>query len=244
MKIELRGVLKSYRSVRALDHVSLEIDPGQIVSLLGPNGAGKTTLIRCIAGIAAPDKGGLYLDDQEFRRNRMDLRRRMHVLPDFPLLFWDQSVLRNVAIVLKLFDADRTGAEEKVLELMRDFDLLPLALRPVRSLSRGQAYKTGLVSMLAADPDIWLLDEPFASGMDPDGINAFKKHARAAAARGRTILYSTQLLDVAERFSDRVCVIHKGEVRAFDTLQALRERSTDKGNVLEELFRQLRESKN
>jgi ABC-type multidrug transport system ATPase subunit len=59
MKIELRGVLKSYRSVRALDHVSLQIDPGQIVSLLGPNGAGKTTLIRCLAGIAAPDKGGI-----------------------------------------------------------------------------------------------------------------------------------------------------------------------------------------
>jgi ABC-type Fe3+/spermidine/putrescine transport system ATPase subunit len=65
MKIELRGVLKSYRSVHALDHVSLQIDPGQIVSLLGPNGAGKTTLIRCLAGIAAPDKGGIFFDDQE-----------------------------------------------------------------------------------------------------------------------------------------------------------------------------------
>lgn len=242
MKIELRGVLKTYNSARALDRVSLEIEPGQIVSLLGPNGAGKTTLIRCLAGIAAPDKGGVYLDDQEFRRDRMDLRRRLHLLPDAPFLFWDQSVVRNVAIVLRLFEADGPGAEQRVLELLRDFDLLPLALRPVHSLSRGQAYKCGLVSLLAADPEVWLLDEPFASGMDPHGIDAFKRHARAAAGRGRTILYSTQLLDVAERFSDRVCVIHRGEVRAFDRLEDLRERARDKDNVLMELFRELRET--
>ncbi len=241
MKIELRGVLKTYRSVRALDRVSLEIEPGQILSLLGPNGAGKTTFIRCLAGIAAPDRGAVYFDEQEFRRDRMDLRRRMHILPDFPLLFWEQSVIRNIAIVLRLFGADGAGAEERVLELLRDFDLLPLALRPVVSLSRGQAYKTGLVAMLAADPEVWLLDEPFAAGMDPHGIDAFKQRARAAAGRGRTIIYSTQLLDVAERFSDRVCVIHKGEIRAFDTLQKLGERSQSKGNVLEEIFRQLRE---
>lgn len=242
MKIELRGVLKNYHSTRALDHVSLEIEPGQIISLLGPNGAGKTTLIRCLAGIAAPDKGGMYFDDQEFRRDRLDLRRRMYLLPDFPLLFWEQSVVRNIAITLRLYEADGDGAERRVLELLRDFDLLPLALRPANSLSRGQAYKCGLVGLLAADPEVWLLDEPFASGMDPHGIDAFKRHARAAAGRGRTILYSTQLLDVAERFSDRVCVIHRGEVRAFDRLEDLRQRARDKDNVLLELFRELRET--
>src|SRR5437867_3402448 len=242
MRIELRGVLKSYGSTRALDHISLQIEPGQIVSLLGPNGAGKTTLIRCLAGIAAPDKGAVYFDEQEFRRDRLELRRRLHLLPDFPFHFWEQSVARNIAIVLRLFDADGNGAENRVLELLRDFDLLPLALRPVGSLSRGQAYKAALVAMLAADREVWLLDEPFASGMDPHGIDAFKRHARAAASRGRTILYSTQLLDVAERFSDRVCVIHRGEVRAFDTLDQLRQQASDKHNVLEEMFRQLRES--
>jgi ABC-type multidrug transport system ATPase subunit len=241
MEIQVQGLLKTYNSVRALDRVSLDIHPGQIVSLLGPNGAGKTTLLRCLAGIAAPDEGKVYFDDQPFRRDRLDLRRRMHILPDFPFLFWDQSVVRNVAIVLRLFEADRPGAEERVLELLRDFDLLPLVLRPGNSLSRGQAYKTALTALIAADPEVWLLDEPFASGMDPHGIDALKRHARSAAARGRTILYSTQLLDVAERFSDRVCVIHKGEIRAFDTLVRLREQARDKDNVLEEIFRRLRE---
>jgi ABC-2 type transport system ATP-binding protein len=241
MEIRVHGVLKTYNSVRALDRVSLDIGAGQIVSLLGPNGAGKTTLLRCLAGIVAPDQGEVYFDDELFRRDRLDLRRRLHVLPDFPFLFWDQSLVRNIAIVLRLFEADGAGVEERVLELLRDFDLLPLALRPVNSLSRGQAYKTALVALIAADPDVWLLDEPFASGMDPHGIDAFKRYARSAAARGRIILYSTQLLDVAERFSDRVCMIHKGEVRAFDTLARLREQALDKDNVLEEMFRHLRE---
>jgi ABC-type multidrug transport system ATPase subunit len=241
MRIELRALVKSYRSVRALDHVSLQIEPGQILSLLGPNGAGKTTLLRCLAGIAAPDRGGVYLDEREFRRDQMDLRRRMHLLPDFPFHFWEQSVLRNIAIVLRIFEADGAGVEDRVLELLRDFDLLPLALRPVGSLSRGQAYKAALVALVAADREVWLLDEPFSSGMDPHGIDAFKRHAREAANRGRTILYSTQLLDVAERLSDRVCVIHKGAIHAFDTLERLRERASDKSNVLAEMFRQLRE---
>ncbi len=243
MIIELRGVLKTYPSGRALDHVSLRIEPGQIVSLLGPNGAGKTTLLRCLAGIAAPDRGAVYFDDQEFQRERLDLRRRMFILPDIPFMFWDQSILRNLAIVLRLYEADGAGAEQRVLELLREFDLLPLALRPVRTLSRGQIYKAGLLALLAVDPEVWLLDEPFASGMDPQGIDVFKRHARAAAGRGRTILYSTQMLDVAERFSDRVCVIHQGAIRAYDTLEHLRECAQDKDNVLEGMFRQLRESR-
>ena len=242
MKIEFKGVLKAYSLVRALDHVSFEIEPGQIVSLLGPNGAGKTTLLRCLTGIAVPDKGSVCMDDQEFHRDQLELRRRMHFLPDFPFHFWEQSVLRNIAIVLHSYGSDGPGVEERVLELLQDFDLLPLALRPVNSLSRGQAYKTALVALLAVDPELWLLDEPFASGMDPQGIDAFKRHARAAANRGRTIIYSTQLLDVAERFSDRVCVINKGELHAFDTLANLRIAALDKDNVLEEMFRRLRET--
>lgn len=242
MKVELQNVFKSYGPIRALDGVSLRIEPGQIVSLLGPNGAGKTTLIRCLAGIAAPDKGSVHFDDEELRRDCMELRRRMQLLPDFPFHFWDQSVVRNIAIVLRLYDADGAGSEERVLELLREFDMLPLALRPVASLSRGQSYKAALVAMFAANRELLLLDEPFASGIDPHAIDAFKRHARAAASRGHTLIYSTQLLDIAERFSDRVCVIHKGELRAFDTLDNLRERARDKDNVLQDLFRQLRES--
>ncbi|MBA4147976.1 MAG: ABC transporter ATP-binding protein [Verrucomicrobia bacterium] len=243
MKIELRGISKHYKRVRALDKVSLDIAPGQIIALLGANGAGKTSLLRCLSTVAGVDKGEIYCDEQLLRRDRLDLRKRLMFLPDFPFLFWDETVLRNIAIALRLYEAEHPGIEERIIDLLREFDLLALARTSVQTLSRGQAYKAGLTSMLAVNPEVWLLDEPFASGMDPHGINLFKQQARAAANDGRTIIYSTQILDVAERFSDKICVIHQGEVRAFDRFETLRDRAADKENVLEELFRQLRQEK-
>ncbi|HYE32032.1 MAG TPA: ABC transporter ATP-binding protein [Methylomirabilota bacterium] len=241
MRIELSGVSKRYGRTRALDAVSLQIEPGQIIALLGSNGAGKTTLLRALATIVGLDRGEIRLDGELLTRDRLDLRRRMMFLPDFPFLFWDQSTLKNIATILRLHEADASGVEKRVVELLRDFDLLPLADTPVQSLSRGQGYKTGLTGLLAVNPELWLLDEPFASGMDPHAIQAFKRHARTAAAAGRTIIYSTQILDVAERFSDRVCVIHEGEIRAFDSLERLQAAAGTQEQALDALFRRLRE---
>ncbi len=244
MKITLQNVSKKFGSVVALDRVSLDIEPGQIVTLLGLNGAGKTTLIRCLAGLAAPDDGSVLFDGETLRRDRLDLRSRFYFLPDFPPLFLQLNILRNIAIVLRLFEADLPGREAFVLQLLDEFDLLPLAKKPVGTLSRGQIYKTALVALIAADRDLWLLDEPFASGIDPIGIDTFKRHARDAVARGRIVIYSTQLLDVVERFSTRVCVIHEGTIRAYDTLSNLRAAAADDGDVLQSLFQKLRETAN
>ena len=118
--------------------------------------------------------------------------------------------------------------------------MLPLAESPLATLSRGELYKAALVAVLAVDPEVWMFDEPFASGMDPHGLTAFRRLARDAAARGRTILYSTQILDVAERFADAVCVLHRGKVRAFGAIEALRQPAGDVEGTLESLFAELR----
>lgn len=239
MKIEFRSVTKSYGNTRALDRASFEIPPGCLVALLGANGAGKTTLLRCLAGVAGPDSGVVQFDDKPFHRDQLDVRRQIMFLPDTPVAFWEMTVVRHIGMVLRLHEADRPGVEARVLELLREFDLLPSAELPLLALSRGQLYKACLVALASVDPEIWLLDEPFSSGMDPHGFETFKRLAREACSRGRTVVYSTQILEVAERFSDRVCILHKGEVRAFDTLEAVRQGAP--GEVLPEIFRQLRE---
>ncbi len=215
MRLELHGVTKRYGRTCALDDVTAEFQPGEIVAVIGANGAGKTTLLRCLAGLAAPDEGSVIVEDAPLRRDRLDVRRRMMFLPDFPPLFPGLSVLRNIGQRVLIHEADKPGIEERIAAWLLALDLLPLGEVPVATLSRGQTYKTALISMLAVDPEIWLLDEPMASGMDPQGIAFFRREARAATERGRTIIYTTQMLDVAEQFSDRVMILSDGGLKAF-----------------------------
>jgi ABC-type multidrug transport system ATPase subunit len=241
MKITIRHLSKAYGSQRALNALSLDIAPGQVVALLGPNGAGKSTLLRCLAGVAAPDDGQILYDSELFRRDRLDLRRRFAFLPDRPFVYPEITALRHIAMVLRLYEADAPGVEDRVLALLRAFDLLAHAETPLKSLSRGQLYKAALVGLLAVNPEVWLLDEPFASGVDPRGLASFRAEAASAGRAGRTVLYSTQILEVAEHFADRVCILHRGQVHAFESVDHLRERACSAEPVLEELFQQLRE---
>ena len=242
MLIQTEALTKQYGRKKALDGISLTIDPGQIVAVLGPNGAGKTTLMRCLAGINQANSGRILFDGEVFTRDRIDLRQRYHFVPDFPFFYQSATVLQHIGMILRAYNAEAAGVEELVVELLEDFEVLTLIDSQLAKLSRGQAYKTALVALMAADPEVWMLDEPFASGMDPHGIATFRRRARDAARRGRTVLYSTQLLELAESFSDRVCIVAEGRVHAFDPMSHLRQTSTaGEGRILEELFERLRE---
>jgi ABC-type multidrug transport system ATPase subunit len=146
MQIALESLSKRYSKVRALDNVSLEIEPGQIVSILGPNGAGKTTLLRCLGGIVAPTSGDIRYDGESFYRGNTAVRRRIAYLPDFPIAFPNNTVLRHIGMVLQLYGVDGSTTESRVMDLLRGFDLMPLIETPMAKLSRGQAYKAALSS--------------------------------------------------------------------------------------------------
>jgi ABC-type multidrug transport system ATPase subunit len=238
MRVQLQRVSKWLGRSQALVDISMDVAPGQIVAVLGPNGAGKTTLLRCLAGILVPNRGEIRYDGELFRRDRLDLRRRFGFLESAPQLFPTMSLIRHIGMVLQLYGADPEEAEERVVEMLGEFDLLVQARSQIATLSRGQSYKGAPVGLLAVDPEVWLLDEPFASGMDPHGITALKRHARDALHRGRTILYTTQILDLAESFSDRVCILHEGRIHVYEPTASIRHRA---GGSLEELFERLRE---
>ena len=241
MQIELVSLTKRFGSLKALDQVSLRFEPGQVVAILGANAAGKTTLLRCLAAILAPDAGHIYYDSEKFDRGRIDLRKRLSFLPDFPIVFPRLTVARHIAMTLQLWGVDSRETAGTVTRHLGEFDLLHTIDTPVGQLSRGQIYKVALATMLTVNPELWMLDEPFASGMDPAGISYFKQQARLAASAGRTILYSTQILDIAERFSDRVCIIHRGKVRVFDAVANLKILAGTADTALEQVFQQLRE---
>lgn len=232
MVVETRQLSKRFGRVRALKDVSFASREGEVIALVGLNGAGKTTLLRCIAGLAAPDKGSVSFDGVAFTRDQLEVRRRVMFLGDFPVFFPDRTVLRNIGIILNLYQAATAGIEDRVQSLLREFDLLQYAMQCVHLLSRGQGYKAALAALLAVDPQLWLLDEPFASGMDPLGLAVLRKHLRMAAARGRTVIVSTQIIEVVEKVADRVAILEDGALRAFDTLDALSHGSGDLLDVL------------
>jgi ABC-2 type transport system ATP-binding protein len=241
MRISVDSLSKRYGRVSALDNVNLTIESGQIVVVLGMNGAGKTTLLRCLCGVVA-GSGHILYDGDQLTRGNMNVRRKIAFLPDFPIAFPHHTVLRHIGMVLRLYGADEHVMESRVLDLLRGFDILSLVDTPMSKLSRGQAYKAALTALLVVDPQVLLLDEPFASGMDPNGITFLKHEARAATARNCTIIYSTQILDIAETLADRILIIERGQVRYYAPLDDLQKVAAGHGGggVLEQLFQQLR----
>jgi len=241
MMVEIRNLTKKYGRLKALDHVSLEISPGDIMAVLGENGAGKTTLLRCLAGMARQNEGEILYDGEVFDRGRLDLRKRLFFLPDIPTGFKDCSIIQHISMALTLYEVDSANIEDRVVDILRDFDLLSLCSAPLQDLSRGQLYKAGLAALFAVDPEVWLIDEPFASGMDPHGMAVFRKYAQDAAQRGRTVLYSTQILAIAENYCARFCLLSRGAVHMVDSVSRLRQLSAEGDGVLEEIFEALRE---
>jgi ABC-2 type transport system ATP-binding protein len=212
MNIRIEKVSKKFGGLWALEEVSLELEEGQIVGVLGANGAGKTTLLNCMAGIVAPSQGRIYYDGEAFHRGKLGLRKRLMFLPDFPMAFARMNVLQHIAMCIRLYGRAEPDPDS-VAKTLDQLNLLPLAGMPFGTMSRGQLYKACLVGLLVIDPELWILDEPMASGMDPMGIAYFKQQAKAAARRGRTIVYTTQILEIAEKFSDRICVLDHGGLR-------------------------------
>jgi len=238
MKVALQNLSKRFGRNRVLNSVDLELPEGAIVALVGINGAGKSTLLHCMAVLTALNNGSITFDGEVLRRDRIDLRRRFMFLADFPVLTRSSTLVDYLGFVLRLYERETQAATEAVLALLREFDLLALADLPLLQFSRGQLYKAALVGLIAVNPELWLLDEPLASGMDPLGLRAFHRHARLAAESGKTVVYSTQILDVAERFADYAAVLHDGKIRAFARCSDLREHANE---GLVDLFARLAE---
>jgi ABC-type multidrug transport system ATPase subunit len=217
MKVSLHSLHKQFGLLRVLHEVSADFRPGAVTALLGANGAGKTTLLRCLSGLSSGDSGSVQLDGEVLNPGRLDLRRRLLFLPDFPPCMPGNSILEHVALHLNLWEVTRPGVEDQVAQWIDELHLTAFAEKSVGSLSRGQRYKASLLALLAVDPELWLLDEPFASGMDAGGLAIFRREARAAAERGRTVIYSTQIVELAAGFSDCIGIAGGGRLRLFDT---------------------------
>lgn len=216
--IELRDVSRRYGRKMALNDVSLEVPRGCVFGLVGENGAGKTTLIKHVLGLLRPQTGLVRVFDRDPVADPVGVLSRIGCLSedrDLPDWMRIEELLRYMQAFYPTWD------EAYAETLRRDFELD--SRQKVGSLSRGQRARAGLVTALAHRPDLLVLDEP-SSGLDPvvrqDILGAI---VRTVADEGRTVLFSSHLLDEVERVADRVAMIHEGRVVVCDTLDEIKE---------------------
>lgn len=223
--LELHEVRKSYGDFVAVDSVSFSVPAGSVFGLLGQNGAGKTTSIRMIMDILAPDRGEVRLFG---RPRRPEDLRRVGYLPEERGLYRKMTVADHLQFFAELHGLDRAASAPAIARWLERVELAKWAKSKVEALSKGMQQKIQLVGTILHDPEILILDEPF-SGLDPIAQGLFKELITDFRARGKTILFSTHILEQAEKLCDQICLIARGRVVLAGELAALkRERG---GNV-------------
>jgi len=228
--VELRNLRKAYEGHVAVDDVSLTVEAGTVTGLLGQNGAGKTTTIRMIMDILGADRGEVLLFGRP--RQRGD-GRRIGYLPEERGLYRKMTVEAQLLFLAELNGVARGEAKKRVGEWLARVGLSEWAAKKVETLSKGMQQKIQLVATVLHDPELLILDEPF-SGLDPINQGLFKEMIAGLRERGKTILFSTHILEQAEKICDEIALIAKGRVVLTGNLAALkRERG---GREVEAVF--------
>lgn len=209
--LELEHVTKLYGDFRAVDDVSFHVQQGSITGFLGPNGAGKTTSLRMILGILKPSAGRISVFGAP---SALDVRSRVGYLPEEKGLYKKMKCWAIVAYFATLKGVDRRTAKKRAFELLERYGLADFAEKRTETLSKGMGQKVQVLASIAHDPELVIFDEPF-SGLDPVNQQVLEEVVKDIAARGRTVLFSTHVMQHAERLCQRVLVIAKGK-KLFD----------------------------
>lgn len=218
--LSIQGLCKRFGPIRAVEEVSLALEPGQAVALLGPNGSGKTTVLRCVVGLAHPDRGDLRVLGQDVSRDPCAARARLAFLPQVAT-FPRHASVRDV---LQLHARLRGVPWERAPAALRAAGLgEELLERLAGDLSVGTRHRLALAVAQLADPAVMVLDEPTAS-LDPAAAVAFREQVRGWRAAGRAVLFTTHVLADAEELADRVVVLVGGRVVTDEPIGTLRAR--------------------
>ncbi len=209
--LELRGVTKLFGGFRAVDDVSFQLPAGAIYGFLGPNGAGKTTTIRMILEIIKPTSGSITVLGAS---SALQVRQRIGYLPEEKGLYKKMKNWAVIAYFATLKGLSRAAARRRAFELLERYGLKDFATKPTEALSKGMGQKVQMLASIAHDPEFVILDEPF-SGLDPVNQQVMEDIIRDMAGRGRTILFSTHVMQHAERLCDRILLLAKGR-KIFD----------------------------
>ena len=237
--VEFDNVVFSYGRAEVLHEVSFVLGKSEVAGLLGPNGAGKTTTLKIIAGILAPNAGAVSVTGLPIPERAIDVKQRIGYVPESAVLFESLTGQEFLELSGRLHDVEEETLQARIGDILETFGLGADRISRLDTYSKGMRQKILLAAALVHNPDLFLLDEPL-SGLDVNAAIMIKELIAALAAEGKTILYSSHVLDVVEKVCDRFLIIHEGNLIANASLETLK--GSTQEPTLEEVFRKLTES--
>ena len=210
--IEIKNVSKSYDGKKkALDDVSFKINNGEIFAFIGHNGAGKTTMIKSIVGILNFDEGDILINDKSIKKEPIECKKMMAYVPDNPDLYENMKAINFINFICDMYEVSEEDRKERILKYSKLFEIDDKLNDDISSFSHGMKQKVAIIASLAHAPDILIMDEPFV-GLDPKAVYDMKEIMKKMVNNGKTIFFSTHILDVAEKICDRVAIIKDGKI--------------------------------
>lgn len=232
--LNLTHVSKTYNKThKAVDDISIKIEPGQIVGFIGPNGAGKTTTLKMITGLLNPDAGSLLINGHDIVKDPETAKRQFGFVSDNPNSFLKLKGLEFLNFVADMYDVDSSTRHELIIQYSRLLSIEDALNQKIASYSHGMRQKVMVIAALLHDPNLLILDEPL-TGLDPQSSYHLKELMKERASAGKSVFFSTHVLEVAEKLCDRIIMINKGQIIYTGTLQDLKDQHEDKS--LEEIF--------
>ncbi|MFM8913990.1 MAG: ABC transporter ATP-binding protein [Flammeovirgaceae bacterium] len=234
--IQVRGLGKRYGKHHVLKGIDLTIQPGELIGYIGPNGAGKSTTIKILCGLTPEFEGEVSVLGMDVRTNSLEVKRKIGYIPENAALYETLTPLEYLQFVGQLYEMPNKIISQKSLELLRLFGLDGAKDARIATFSKGMRQKVLLISGMLHNPEIIFLDEPL-SGLDANAVILVKEILTQLKQSGKTIFYSSHIMEVVEKLSDRIMIINQGEIIANGSFQDLK--MSAHGQSLEQIFTQL-----
>ena len=209
--IEIKNVTKKYGNKKAIDNISFTVNDGDIFAFIGHNGAGKTTLIKSIVGIHDFDEGDILIDGISIKDNPVECKKLMAFVPDNPETYEHMKAIDYINFICDMYEVDLETRTKNIKKYARIFDMEDKLNDTIDSYSHGMKQKIVLISALAHNPKILIMDEPFV-GLDPKAVFDIKEILNEMVKEDKIIFYSTHILDVAEKLCTRVAIVKNGKL--------------------------------
>ena len=234
--ISVKNLSKRYQKTTVLKNIDLTIEPGEIIGYIGPNGAGKSTTIKILAGIIPEFEGDVNVLGYDIRTQALEAKRKIGYIPENAALYETLTPLEYLSFVGQLYQLEKTVISTRANDLLNLFDLGKSREMRMTTFSKGMRQKVLLIAGLLHNPEIIFLDEPL-SGLDANAVILVKEILIQLKKSGKTIFYSSHIMDVVEKISDRIIIINTGEIIANGSFEQLNAASQQ--GSLEQIFTQL-----